>query len=173
MKTNTVDLALDISNVLVFAIAVPTAGSCCAPTSSSTTAPTGRFSNPGATNAWLGTALGLLLQCTVRALASRLRGSPRYGRRPGSARARMRRSVIGTDIALAVLVGALGIWLFYVQHQFEDVFWGTTSMPESPTTTCNERTTTIRPSTRSRHSRSGMECARYASSCGTKTDHGS
>ena len=63
-----------------------------------------------------------------------------------SARPRMRRSVIGTDIALAVLVGALcwlvgwrdyllvsappallagsaGIWLFYVQHQFEDVYW--------------------------------------------------
>jgi acyl-lipid omega-6 desaturase (Delta-12 desaturase) len=63
-----------------------------------------------------------------------------------SARARMRRSVIGTDIVLAVLIGALcwlvgwrdyllvsgppallagsaGIWLFYVQHQFEDVYW--------------------------------------------------
>jgi omega-6 fatty acid desaturase (delta-12 desaturase) len=63
-----------------------------------------------------------------------------------SARARMRRSVIGTDIALAILIGAMcwlvgwrnyllvsgppallagsaGIWLFYVQHQFEDVYW--------------------------------------------------
>jgi omega-6 fatty acid desaturase (delta-12 desaturase) len=63
-----------------------------------------------------------------------------------SARPRMRRSVIGTDIALIVLVGALcwwigwadylliwgptvwiagatGIWLFYVQHQFEDAYW--------------------------------------------------
>ncbi len=62
------------------------------------------------------------------------------------ARPRMRRSVIGTDIALAVLVvalcwligwrayllvgvlpallaGAIGIWLFYVQHQFEDAYW--------------------------------------------------
>ena len=62
------------------------------------------------------------------------------------ARPRMRRSVIGTNIALAVLVGALcwllgwsdfllvqaptvmlagsaGIWLFYVQHQFEDAYW--------------------------------------------------
>jgi len=62
------------------------------------------------------------------------------------ARPRMRRSVIGTDIALALLVGALcwligwrsyllvlglpamlagaaGIWLFYVQHQFEDAYW--------------------------------------------------
>jgi omega-6 fatty acid desaturase (delta-12 desaturase) len=63
-----------------------------------------------------------------------------------SARPRMRRSVIGTNIALAVLIGALcwlmgwrdyllvqaptvllagsaGIWLFYVQHQFEDAYW--------------------------------------------------
>jgi acyl-lipid omega-6 desaturase (Delta-12 desaturase) len=63
-----------------------------------------------------------------------------------SARPRMRQSVIGTNIALAVLVAALcwlvgwsdfllvqaptlllagsaGIWLFYVQHQFEDAYW--------------------------------------------------
>jgi acyl-lipid omega-6 desaturase (Delta-12 desaturase) len=62
------------------------------------------------------------------------------------ARPRMRRSVIGTNIALAVFVGVLcwligwedfllvqaptlmlagsaGIWLFYVQHQFEDAYW--------------------------------------------------
>jgi omega-6 fatty acid desaturase (delta-12 desaturase) len=62
------------------------------------------------------------------------------------ARPRMRRSVIGTNIALAVIVGVLcwligwsnfllvqfptvmlagsaGIWLFYVQHQFEDAYW--------------------------------------------------
>jgi omega-6 fatty acid desaturase (delta-12 desaturase) len=65
---------------------------------------------------------------------------------PRSARPRLRRSVIGTNVALAVLVGALcwlmgwrdyllvqaptvllagsaGIWLFYVQHQFEDAYW--------------------------------------------------
>jgi omega-6 fatty acid desaturase (delta-12 desaturase) len=64
----------------------------------------------------------------------------------GEARSRLRRSVIATDAALAVLIGALcllvgwrdyllvqgpvtllagaaGIWLFYVQHQFEDVYW--------------------------------------------------
>ena len=58
----------------------------------------------------------------------------------------MRRSVLGTDLALVVLVAALcllvgwqgflivqlpallvsgsvGIWLFYVQHQFEDTYW--------------------------------------------------
>jgi omega-6 fatty acid desaturase (delta-12 desaturase) len=63
-----------------------------------------------------------------------------------SARPRMRDSVIGTNIALAVLVvglcwlvgwrdyllvqaptlllaGSMGIWLFYVQHQFEDAYW--------------------------------------------------
>jgi acyl-lipid omega-6 desaturase (Delta-12 desaturase) len=63
-----------------------------------------------------------------------------------SARPRSRRSVIATDIALAVVVGGLcwlvgwrefllvqgppvllagaaGVWLFYVQHQFEDTYW--------------------------------------------------
>jgi omega-6 fatty acid desaturase (delta-12 desaturase) len=63
-----------------------------------------------------------------------------------NARPRMRRSVIGTDLALALIVatlcwligwgdfllawapaallaGAAGIWLFYVQHQFEDTYW--------------------------------------------------
>jgi len=62
------------------------------------------------------------------------------------ARPRMRRSVLMTDLALAVMVGslvwligwrdyllvlglpallagAIGIWLFYVQHQFEDAYW--------------------------------------------------
>jgi omega-6 fatty acid desaturase (delta-12 desaturase) len=62
------------------------------------------------------------------------------------ARPRMRNSVLGTDVALVVAVGALcwligwrdflivwapaallagsiGIWLFYVQHQFEDAYW--------------------------------------------------
>jgi acyl-lipid omega-6 desaturase (Delta-12 desaturase) len=66
------------------------------------------------------------------------------------ARPRMRRSVILTNLALAVIVGALcwligwedyllvagppallagsiGIWLFYVQHQFEDAYWETGS----------------------------------------------
>jgi acyl-lipid omega-6 desaturase (Delta-12 desaturase) len=65
------------------------------------------------------------------------------------ARPRLRRSVIGTNIALAILVGLLcwllgwsnfvlvqaptimlagsaGIWLFYVQHQFEDAYWENT-----------------------------------------------
>lgn len=61
-------------------------------------------------------------------------------------RPRIRRSVIGTNIALAALIGgvgwivgwrafllvqtpvfmisgSVGIWLFYVQHQFEDTYW--------------------------------------------------
>jgi omega-6 fatty acid desaturase (delta-12 desaturase) len=65
---------------------------------------------------------------------------------PRDARPRMRRSVLGTNLALALLVGVLcwligwsdfllvqfptvmlagsaGIWLFYVQHQFEDAYW--------------------------------------------------
>ncbi|MGN6585931.1 MAG: fatty acid desaturase, partial [Solirubrobacterales bacterium] len=63
-------------------------------------------------------------------------------------RPRQRRSVIATNLALAVLIGAivwflgprawlivqlptailagtLGVWMFYVQHQFEDVYWET------------------------------------------------
>ncbi len=63
-----------------------------------------------------------------------------------TARPRIRRSVIGTNLALVVLIGAIcwlvgwrafllvqapvfmiggsvGIWLFYVQHQFEDTYW--------------------------------------------------
>jgi omega-6 fatty acid desaturase (delta-12 desaturase) len=61
-------------------------------------------------------------------------------------RPRLRRSVLATDLALAVVIGglcllvgwkdvlivlfppllltgAVGIWLFYVQHQFEDAYW--------------------------------------------------
>jgi acyl-lipid omega-6 desaturase (Delta-12 desaturase) len=61
-------------------------------------------------------------------------------------RPRLRHSVVGTDIALfvaigglcwligwksflaiwapaAMLAGSVGIWLFYVQHQFEDAYW--------------------------------------------------
>jgi len=63
-----------------------------------------------------------------------------------SAPRRLQRSVLGTDLTLVVLIGALcwllgwqgflvvqlpallvsgsiGIWLFYVQHQFEDTYW--------------------------------------------------
>jgi omega-6 fatty acid desaturase (delta-12 desaturase) len=69
---------------------------------------------------------------------------PRFVAR--GARPRIRKSVLGTDAALVVIVAALcwligwedllivwapaallagsvGIWLFYVQHQFEDAYW--------------------------------------------------
>jgi len=65
---------------------------------------------------------------------------------PRSARPRIKRGVMATNVALVLLVGGLcwlmgwrhyllveiptimlagaaGIWLFYVQHQFEDVYW--------------------------------------------------
>jgi omega-6 fatty acid desaturase (delta-12 desaturase) len=65
-----------------------------------------------------------------------------------SMRPRIRRNIIATNIALALLVGGLcwlvgwrnyllvqgptallagsvGVWLFYVQHQFEDTYWQT------------------------------------------------
>jgi omega-6 fatty acid desaturase (delta-12 desaturase) len=65
---------------------------------------------------------------------------------PRGARKRVRNSVLATNVALAVIVGvacltlgwreyllvqgpvflvtgAVGIWLFYVQHQFEDTYW--------------------------------------------------
>ena len=65
---------------------------------------------------------------------------------PRSARPHIRRSVIGTNLILVITVGALcwlvgwreyvlvwgpsallagsaGIWLFYVQHQFEEAYW--------------------------------------------------
>ncbi len=65
---------------------------------------------------------------------------------PRGARTRIKRSVLATNVALATLIaglcllvgirdfllvqvpvamisGAVGIWLFYVQHQFEDVYW--------------------------------------------------
>jgi omega-6 fatty acid desaturase (delta-12 desaturase) len=68
------------------------------------------------------------------------------GRPSRSLRPRLRHSVLGTDLALAVVIGGLcwligwkdflliwapssllagsaGIWLLYVQHQFEDAYW--------------------------------------------------
>jgi omega-6 fatty acid desaturase (delta-12 desaturase) len=65
---------------------------------------------------------------------------------PKNARRRARNSILGTNLALVVLIGAIcwligwqayvliqlptawlaasaGVWLFYVQHQFEDTYW--------------------------------------------------
>jgi acyl-lipid omega-6 desaturase (Delta-12 desaturase) len=84
-----------------------------------------------------------LVMFGIGPIASLLIG-PRIVRR--DARPRMKRSVIGTNIALAAIVaafcvligweqfvlvqlptvmlaGSAGIWLFYVQHQFEDAYW--------------------------------------------------
>ena len=67
---------------------------------------------------------------------------------PRNARPRIRRAIVATNVALAAMIAALclligwqayllvqvplvllaggtGIWLFYVQHQFEDVYWET------------------------------------------------
>jgi omega-6 fatty acid desaturase (delta-12 desaturase) len=67
---------------------------------------------------------------------------------PAASRPRIKRAIIATNVALAVLIAALcaligwqeyllvqaplvvlaggtGIWLFYVQHQFEDAYWET------------------------------------------------
>jgi len=67
---------------------------------------------------------------------------------PRDSRPRIRRAIIATNVALAAIIAALclligplayvlvqlplvllagstGIWLFYVQHQFEDVYWET------------------------------------------------
>ncbi len=69
---------------------------------------------------------------------------------PRSARPRIKRSVMATNVALVLMVGGLcwlmgwrqyllvqcptimlagatGIWLFYVQHQFEDAYWETSA----------------------------------------------
>ena len=74
---------------------------------------------------------------------------------PGWARARFGRTIIATNIALAVLLvglctlarlarrggrpaahcmlaGAIGIWMFYVQHQFEDVYWSARRIGATP-----------------------------------------
>ena len=84
-----------------------------------------------------------LIMFTIGPFISLLIG-PRIVRK--KARPRIKRSIILTNVALAVIVGALclwigpwaffllqwpviliggsaGVWLFYVQHQFEDVYW--------------------------------------------------
>ena len=195
-------LALSVSYLLVLAITVPAAGFLLRTYMVFHDCAHGSFLPSKRGNAWLGTALGLLVfapfvrwrhdhavhhatsgdldrrgvgdlpTITVAeygALSPRRRLAYRLFRNPAvmfglgpvvamivgpriparNARPRMRRSVIGTDIALAVLVGGLcwlvgwreyvmvalppallagaaGIWLFYVQHQFEDAYWQST-----------------------------------------------
>jgi omega-6 fatty acid desaturase (delta-12 desaturase) len=196
-------LSLSVSYLLVLALAVPASGFLVRTFVLFHDCSHGSFLPSKRANAWLGTALGLLVYSPflrwrhdharhhassgdldrrgggdVRTLTvaeyyelpPRSRLAYRLFRNPllmfgigpviallvgprlvaRDARPRLRRSVIGTNIALAVLVGALcwllgwssfllvqaptvmlagasGIWLFYVQHQFEDAYWQNTS----------------------------------------------
>jgi acyl-lipid omega-6 desaturase (Delta-12 desaturase) len=192
-------LALDVSYLLVLALAVPAAGFMVRTFIVFHDCAHGSFLPSRRANAWLGAGLGVLvfesfanwrhnhavhhatagdldrrgvgdvLTLTVaeyrasgwrRRLGYRLFRNPVvmfglgpiYGMVlhprlvPRSARPRIRRSVIGTNLGLAALVGTLcllvgwreyllvqgpimliagaaGVWLFYVQHQFEDTYW--------------------------------------------------
>ncbi|MBA3260900.1 MAG: fatty acid desaturase [Thermoleophilaceae bacterium] len=192
-------LALDISYLLVLALALPAAGFLLRTFTVFHDCAHGSFLPSKRANAWLGAALGLvvytpfqswrhshavhhatsgdldrrgtgdLLTLTVaeyRASSWRQRLGYRLFRNPlvmfglgpiysmilqprlvsRSARPRIRRSVIATNVVLVVVVGALcwlvgwrefllvqtptvllggaaGVWLFYVQHQFEDAYW--------------------------------------------------
>ena len=190
---------LDVSDLLVLALAVPTSAFLVRTFIVFHDCSHGSFLGSRRANAWLGTGLGLLLYSPflrwrhdhavhhatsgdldrrgvgdIRTLtvleykalpwkgrlAYRLLRNPlvMFGIGPivaliigprivaRNARPRMRRSVILTNVALAVIIGALcllmgwrgyllvffptallagsiGIWLFYVQHQFEDAYW--------------------------------------------------
>ena len=192
-------LALDISYLLVLALAIPAAGFQVRTFIAFHDCAHGSYLPSKRANAWLGAVLGVVLYtpfqswrhahavhhatagdldrrgtgdvhtltvAEYRALSWRGRLGYRLFRNPlvmfglgptyamvlqprlvlRSARPRSRRSVIATDIALAVVVGALcwlvgwrefllvqgpplllagaaGVWLFYVQHQFEDTYW--------------------------------------------------
>ena len=192
-------LALDVSYLLVFALAIPAAGFVLRTYIVFHDCAHGSFLPSKRANTWLGVAVGLVvyapfvswrhshavhhatagdldrrgvgdvLTLTVaeygaspwlRRLGYRLFRKPlvMFGLGPiygllleprlvsRSARPRVRRSVILTNVVLAALVGALcwlvgwreyllvqmptallagaaGVWLFYVQHQFEDTYW--------------------------------------------------
>jgi acyl-lipid omega-6 desaturase (Delta-12 desaturase) len=195
-------LLLDVSYLLVLALAIPTGGFLLRTYIVFHDCAHGSFLPSKRANAWLGVTLGLLvyesfvswrhshavhhatagdldrrgvgdvLTLTVaeyrssswrRRLGYRLFRNPvvMFGLGPiyglvvqprlvsRSARPRIRRSVILTNIALVVIVGTLcwlvgwreyllvqvptvllagaaGVWLFYVQHQFEDTYWQST-----------------------------------------------
>jgi acyl-lipid omega-6 desaturase (Delta-12 desaturase) len=192
-------LALDVSYLLVLALAIPAAGFLLRTYIVFHDCAHGSFLPSKRANAWLGVALGLLVYESFQSwrhshavhhatagdldrrgvgdvltlTVAEYQASPRrrrlgyrvfrnplvmFGLGPiyglllqprlvsRSARPRIRRSVISTNIALAALVGALcwlvgwrdyllvqmpaallagsaGVWLFYVQHQFEDTYW--------------------------------------------------
>jgi omega-6 fatty acid desaturase (delta-12 desaturase) len=192
-------LALDVSYLLVLALAVPAAGFQVRTFIAFHDCAHGSFLPSKRANAWLGAVLGLVLYTPFQSwrhshavhhatagdldrrgvgdvqtltveeyraapwrtrLAYRLFRNPlvMFGLGPiyamvliprvvpRSARPRTKRSVIATDVVLALVVGALcwlvgwrefllvqgpplllagaaGVWLFYVQHQFEDTYW--------------------------------------------------
>jgi acyl-lipid omega-6 desaturase (Delta-12 desaturase) len=192
-------LAVDLSVLLALALSVPAAGFLLRTFIVFHDCAHGSFLPSKRANAWLGTALGLVVYesflswrhshavhhatagdldrrgvgdvhtltvAEYRSLAWRGRLGYRLFRNPlvmfglgplyalvlnprlvpRSARPRIRRSVIATNVALAVVVGVLcllvgwrefllvqapamllagaaGVWLFYVQHQFEDTYW--------------------------------------------------
>ena len=192
-------LALDVSYLLVLALAIPAAGFQVRTFIAFHDCAHGSFLPSKRANAWLGAVLGLILYtpfqswrhahavhhatagdldrrgtgdvhtltvAEYRASSWRSRLGYRLFRNPvvmfglgpvyamvlhprlvlRSMRPRSRRSVIATDIAIAVVVGGLcwlvgwrefllvqsptlllagaaGVWLFYVQHQFEDTYW--------------------------------------------------
>jgi acyl-lipid omega-6 desaturase (Delta-12 desaturase) len=192
-------LALDVSYLLVLALAIPAAGFQVRTFIAFHDCAHGSYLRSKRANAWLGAVLGVVLYTPFQSwrhahavhhatagdldrrgtgdvhtltvaeyratswrgrLAYRLFRNPlvMFGLGPTyamvlqprlvlrSARPRSRRSVIATDIALAVVVGGLcwlvgwrefllvqgpplllagaaGVWLFYVQHQFEDTYW--------------------------------------------------
>ncbi|MEA2375477.1 MAG: hypothetical protein QOD53_1940 [Thermoleophilaceae bacterium] len=192
-------LALDVSYLVTLAIAVPASGFLLRTYILFHDCSHGSFLSGKRANAWLGTALGLLVYspfqswrhshavhhatagdldrrgvgdvptmtvAEYQALPRRGRLGYRLFRNPlvmfgigpiyamvvaprmwsGSDRPRNKRSVIGTNVALAAMVtglcllmgwqeyllvqgptafmaAAAGVWLFYVQHQFEDTYW--------------------------------------------------
>jgi len=192
---------LDVSELIAFALAVPTAAFLVRTFIVFHDCSHGSFLGSRWGNAWLGITLGLLLYSPflrwrhdhavhhatsgdlarrgtgdIRTLTvSEYRARSRWGRLAyrlwrnpvvmfglgpllaiiigprivaRGARPRMRRSVIATNVVLAVMVGVVcwligwrayllvcgpsallagsaGIWLFYVQHQFEDTYWET------------------------------------------------
>ena len=44
-------------------------------------------------------------------------------RRRSALCARRGRPLLLVDLPLVLIAGAIGVWLFYVQHQFEDAYW--------------------------------------------------
>jgi omega-6 fatty acid desaturase (delta-12 desaturase) len=192
-------LALDVSYLLVLAIAIPASGFLLRTYILFHDCTHGSFLPSKRANAWLGAVLGLIVYSPfaswrhshavhhatagdldrrgvgdvptltvaeyhalspLRRLGYRLFRNPlvMFGIGPiyalvvqprlvsRSARPRLKRSVMGTNAALAVMVaglcwlmgwqeyllvqmptvvlaGSAGVWLFYVQHQFEDTYW--------------------------------------------------